>query len=830
MLEDGGILYSQVDSQLPQFVQTEHTKFSKFIEKYYEFLELNLITFTDLDLNEDAILQEKANTTYTITVATGDNVYSNSANKFYVDGAVSPTITLTSGSYTIFDQGDETNDGHYFHISKTPNGIHTAEGLQFTTDDRGDVLFTYEGTPGDFDNITLEDATLDDYGVLLYEDMTFAITDSDIVFDNIANEDDSGDIFLYNEIITAGGYLSFETGHHVLMEEFTDLSENSFIQSEDFEVDETGTVEIALEITEGIEIGLESSSTIQFYVPPDLAGETLYYYCNNHSGMGGNITVSTTTTYISQENGNTDSANTSTTDYVTIENDLRQGDQFLSGEIILGTTSGATGIVKGKYSTTQAYVEETNNGAFQVGESIAGKTSRATATVNSYSRQPINASRNVKSFQDIDKAPAGFVELFRKEFLNGLNRDINANTSNLLKHIKDFYRAKGNENSFRYIFRLLFGIEDVEFYYPSNDILRLSDGRWTLDKSVKILTDSASYVDSFLGRTIVGETSNVSALVERVERYQVGALDVTELFLSGFDANNSAYQATTGTGYTTFYLGETITVNSADDDGNYATATSSGLLQSVDITYGGSGYEQGEELQVTGGGGTGAKAKVGSISAAALTGITVIDSGDGYTVGDIVTFTNEGTGGTGGSARVDSIVKTVNVFTQTDIINTQKAERIDADGWIVPWESYTRNNHISSNSTTTFTVPFDGLSGTTPKEGDFVVKFGSGESITLYTPGTSKFGTIISTNSTSITYGLGSGIKNILFEPMTPLTEQRLSDACADAIEAWEKRASLIDIAVISEEDYNRYRVAIKFNINNSLVTEQIDVFLNRER
>ena len=76
----------------------------------------------------------------------------------------------------------------------------------------------------------------------------------------------------------------------------------------------------------------------------------------------------------------------------------------------------------------------------------------------------------------------------------------------------------------------------------------------------------------------------------------------------------------------------------------------------------------------------------------------------------------------------------------------------------------------------------------------------------------------------------GSGIKNILFEPMTPLTEQRLSDACADAIDAWEKRASVIDITVISEEEYNRYRVAIKFSINNSLVEEQVDVFLNRER
>ena len=77
---------------------------------------------------------------------------------------------------------------------------------------------------------------------------------------------------------------------------------------------------------------------------------------------------------------------------------------------------------------------------------------------------------------------------------------------------------------------------------------------------------------------------------------------------------------------------------------------------------------------------------------------------------------------------------------------------------------------------------------------------------------------------------VGSGIKNILFEPMTPLTEQRLSDACRDAIDAWEKRASVINIAVIAEEDYNRYRVAIKFSINNSLITEEVDVFLNRER
>ena len=76
----------------------------------------------------------------------------------------------------------------------------------------------------------------------------------------------------------------------------------------------------------------------------------------------------------------------------------------------------------------------------------------------------------------------------------------------------------------------------------------------------------------------------------------------------------------------------------------------------------------------------------------------------------------------------------------------------------------------------------------------------------------------------------GSGVKNILFEPMTPITAQRLEDEVASAINAWEQRAELIKINVISEDEYNRYRVSVKFRINNSIETEQVDVFLSRER
>ena len=117
-----------------------------------------------------------------------------------------------------------------------------------------------------------------------------------------------------------------------------------------------------------------------------------------------------------------------------------------------------------------------------------------------------------------------------------------ADKAQVLKNIKDFYRAKGNEASFQYIFRILYGKEDVTFYYPSNDIMRLSDGRWTLNKTLKIDRDQANNFASFEGRTVTGSVSNVSALVERTETYQVGSSTISELYLSNIDANKQIQQ------------------------------------------------------------------------------------------------------------------------------------------------------------------------------------------------------------------------------------------------------------------------------------------------
>tara|TARA_B100000287_G_C20488436_1_gene724042 strand:- start:42 stop:434 length:393 start_codon:yes stop_codon:yes gene_type:complete len=77
---------------------------------------------------------------------------------------------------------------------------------------------------------------------------------------------------------------------------------------------------------------------------------------------------------------------------------------------------------------------------------------------------------------------------------------------------------------------------------------------------------------------------------------------------------------------------------------------------------------------------------------------------------------------------------------------------------------------------------------------------------------------------------IGSGLKNLLFEPMTDITTQLLEEEVRNAIESWEGRAQILECIVTPEEEYNRYRVAVTFRIVSQLEEQRLEVFLSRER
>ena len=73
-----------------------------------------------------------ATITFTVTVASGTNAFS-TANKFFINGEVSPVLFLKEGDTYVFDQSDGTNANSPFLFSSTKDGTNTTGGANYTT-------------------------------------------------------------------------------------------------------------------------------------------------------------------------------------------------------------------------------------------------------------------------------------------------------------------------------------------------------------------------------------------------------------------------------------------------------------------------------------------------------------------------------------------------------------------------------------------------------------------------------------------------------------------------------------------------------------------------
>ena len=76
---------------------------------------------------------------------------------------------------------------------------------------------------------------------------------------------------------------------------------------------------------------------------------------------------------------------------------------------------------------------------------------------------------------------------------------------------------------------------------------------------------------------------------------------------------------------------------------------------------------------------------------------------------------------------------------------------------------------------------------------------------------------------------IGSGVRGILFEPMTPITAQILTRKIEDVIENFEPRARLISVRALPNLDRNEYECTIEFYVVNT-PTELVDLTLFLER
>ena len=221
-------------------------------------------------------------------------------------------------------------------------------------------------------------------------------------------------------------------------------------------------------------------------------------------------------------------------------------------------------------------------------------------------RDTINPG-SLLTYSDVDLTLDRFINYFRDEFMFQIPGNILADQRNVLKHIKEFYQARGTENSFRFLFRILFNAE-IELYYPKVDLFRLSDAYWYVEKIMRTttVTNTFDYVD----RQIIGVYSGTVAKVEAATQQYLANTTVTEFKLSNIDGQ---FQIDPRTGlpeqvkiiYSTIPppqtdLGSITDLEEAADITKWEQAYQ--LLIQLPILQPGQNYMVGETISITGGG------------------------------------------------------------------------------------------------------------------------------------------------------------------------------------------------------------------------------------
>lgn len=102
----------------------------------------------------------------------------------------------------------------------------------------------------------------------------------------------------------------------------------------------------------------------------------------------------------------------------------------------------------------------------------------------------------VETIVDIEETPEQFIKYFKRQLARDIPEEIHCCRRLFYQKIKDLYNAKGTESAYKLLFRLVYGLES-DVVYPSEQVLRASDGRWKQDISLFVSINYGDINDIF---------------------------------------------------------------------------------------------------------------------------------------------------------------------------------------------------------------------------------------------------------------------------------------------------------------------------------------------
>jgi len=274
----------------------------------------------------------------------------------------------------------------------------------------------------------------------------------------------------------------------------------------------------------------------------------------------------------------------------------------------------------------------------------------------------IYGSKNIPNYFDIDNTLEDFLKYYRDEFLTFFPSNAFVDQRKLTKIAKELYQAKGNASSFKFLFRVLYNT-DVELYNSKDYVLRASDGKWTVTRSLTLATNDPTWLNS-IGYKLFGQTSKGYCTIENVI---IGTTSI-QIILSNIQRD--------------FISGEFVTVvdvnnNSVLFNNSILSAQILGELSGVivDPANNGTNYSVGDPVVFFGGlnpnkaNAVGASAYISQVTGASITKLTPTYRGQGYRPGGFTTVSIISGSGTGSNAAAVASTFDANTYT-IRLVNT----------------------------------------------------------------------------------------------------------------------------------------------------------------
>ena len=286
--------------------------------------------------------------------------------------------------------------------------------------------------------------------------------------------------------------------------------------------------------------------------------------------------------------------------------------------------------------------------------------------------QANNILLNLESFSDIHRTLDMFLPSFKSQYLRHFPKNTSVDERLLIKFIREFYEAKGSPKSIEFLFRLLFD-EHVEIYYPSENILRASDGIWVRDNVIRITPNDSQDVFSLKGKIVDVVYHTTIGSITTEHKVEIIVLSVKKIAYT----SPAIYELTVNLDLSSIpVLGAAATAT--------AYLTENYELDTIEVGDSGIGYSAAPTIVINSYTGSGAAARAYITETGNIDYITVLDGGQKY-----------------GGTKAGGVVYYFDTNSESDITYPQVAEqsfRFNSDDPSSVTEIYVNKNSAYQDS------------------------------------------------------------------------------------------------------------------------------------